>query len=55
MAKAAADVNYQPTEAFRRLPNFKSYQQLWEEKYKNKIFLENMPDEPPGVGRLSMV
>ena len=39
MAKAAADVNYQPTEAFRRLPNFKSYQQLWEEKYKNKIFL----------------
>lgn len=39
MAEAAANDNYQPTEAFRKLPNYKNYQQVWDEEYKNRIFL----------------
>ena len=39
--KMAEDANgsYQPNEAFRRLPNYKSYQQVWDEDYKNRLFL----------------
>jgi cytochrome c biogenesis protein CcmG, thiol:disulfide interchange protein DsbE len=39
MAESAASGNYQPIEAFRQLPDYKSYQQLWDEGYKNRIFL----------------
>jgi peroxiredoxin len=39
MAEAAANGDYQPTDAFRKLPNYKSYQQVWEEEYKNRLFL----------------
>jgi hypothetical protein len=39
MAKAAADASYQPSQAFARLAGFKGYRQLWEESYKNRLFL----------------
>src|SRR5580765_69827 len=39
MAKLAADATYHPTEGFSKLSNYKGYQQLWEDKFKNKIFL----------------
>jgi len=39
MAEAAADAGYQSTEAFRRVRDFKTYQQLWDGNYKNRIFL----------------
>jgi peroxiredoxin len=39
MAEAAANGSYQPTEAFRQLPDYKSYQQIWAESYKGRIFL----------------
>lgn len=38
MAEAAADSGYQPTEAFRRISDFKGYKQVWEESYKNQLF-----------------
>ena len=38
MAEAAANSDYQPTEAFRRLADFKGYRQVWEESYKNQLF-----------------
>lgn len=39
MAEAAANENYQPTEAFKQLPDYKTYRQLWDESYKARIFL----------------
>jgi peroxiredoxin len=39
MAETAANGDYQPTEAFRQLPNYKSYQQVWQDDYKNRLFL----------------
>ncbi|MFN2532508.1 MAG: TlpA disulfide reductase family protein [Pyrinomonadaceae bacterium] len=39
MAEAAAIGNYQPAEAFQQLPDYKSYQEVWNEGYKNRIFL----------------
>lgn len=38
-AEAAATANYQPTEAFQQLPEYKSYQQIWDESYKGRFFL----------------
>jgi peroxiredoxin len=39
MAEAAATGNYQPTDAFKRLPDYKSYQQIWDDSYKGRVFL----------------
>ena len=39
MAEAAAGGDYHPTADFAQLPDFQSYQRVWEEKYKNKVFL----------------
>jgi len=39
MAELAAGGDYQPTEAFRQLPDYKSYRQVWNEDYKNRTFL----------------
>ena len=39
MAQAAANPNYQPTAEFQQLPNYKSYQQIWDETYKGRMFL----------------
>jgi peroxiredoxin len=39
IAEAAANASYQPTAAFLELPGFKSYQQIWDETYKGRIFL----------------
>jgi peroxiredoxin len=39
MAEAAANANYQPAAAFQQLPDYKSYQQIWDESYKGRIFL----------------
>lgn len=39
MAELAAGGDYQPTEAFRQLPGYKTYRQVWEEDYKNRTFL----------------
>ncbi len=39
MAEAAAGGIYQPTEAFQQLPDYKSYQQIWDDGYKGRIFL----------------
>ena len=39
MADAAANGSYQPTEAFRQLPDYKSYRQIWDDSYKARIFL----------------
>lgn len=39
MAEAAANGSYQPTEAFRQLPDYKSYRQVWDESYKGRMFL----------------
>lgn len=39
MAELAAGGDYQPTEAFRQLPDYKSYRQVWDEDYKNRTFL----------------
>ena len=39
MAELAASGDYQPTEAFRQLPDYKSYRQVWDEDYKNRTFL----------------
>jgi len=39
MAEAAAKSDYRPTPDFSQLPNFKSYQQLWDDTYRNKLFL----------------
>ena len=39
IAEAANNESYQPTDAFRQLPGYKSYQQIWDESYKGRIFL----------------
>jgi hypothetical protein len=39
IAELAAQSGFQTTPEFRRLATFKSYRQLWEETYKNKVFL----------------
>jgi peroxiredoxin len=39
IAEAAANGNYRPTEAFLQLPDYKSYQQVWDDSYKGRIFL----------------
>lgn len=39
MAEAAANSNYQPAAAFQQLPDYKSYQQIWDESYKARVFL----------------
>jgi peroxiredoxin len=39
LAEAAGSGDYQPTEAFRQLPDYKSYQEIWNESYKGRIFL----------------
>jgi peroxiredoxin len=39
MAELAASGSYQPAEAFRQLPGYKTYRQVWEEDYKNRTFL----------------
>ena len=36
MAEAAANGSYQPTKAIQQLPNYKTYQQVWDEDYKNR-------------------
>lgn len=38
VAEAAAGTDYQPTKAFRRLSDFKGYQPVWEENYKDQLF-----------------
>jgi len=39
MAEAAANDSYQPTEAFKHLPDYKTYRQIWDESYEGRIFL----------------
>jgi peroxiredoxin len=39
LAEAAATQGYQPTKDFQKLADYKSYQQLWDETYKNRIYL----------------
>lgn len=39
MAEMIAKSDYQPSLTFQRLKEFKNYKELWEEKYKNEIFL----------------
>ena len=39
LAEAAASDTYQPTEAFRQLDKFTSYKQVWDDEYKNRLFL----------------
>jgi hypothetical protein len=39
MAEAAAGPGYQPTPAFLKLPGARSYRDLWETTYRNKVFL----------------
>ena len=39
MAEAAASANYQPTKEFERLPDYKSYRQIWDDGYKGRIYL----------------
>jgi len=39
MAEIAATEKYQPLDSFTKLPDYKSYQQAWDDEYKNRIFL----------------
>jgi len=39
LAELAASADYQPSAAFRQLDGFQSYRQLWDDTYKNRIFL----------------
>ncbi len=39
MAEAAAKGNYHSTDAFTQLPDYKSYQEVWDESYKGRTFL----------------
>lgn len=39
MAEIAGTEKYQPLDSFARLPDYKSYQQTWDDEYKNRIFL----------------
>jgi hypothetical protein len=39
MAQIAASAGLKSTEPFRALPGFKSYQELWDENYKSRVFL----------------
>ena len=39
LAEAAAASGYEPIKGFQQLENYKGYQQLWSEHYKDQIFL----------------
>ena len=39
MAEAAANRSYQPEDEFLQLPDYKSYQQVWDDNYKGRMFL----------------
>ena len=39
MAEASVKEDYQPSEGFKRLPDYKSYRQVWDDDYLNRLFL----------------
>lgn len=39
MSEMVSKTNYQPSQSFKKLKDFKSYKDLWKETYKNEIFV----------------
>lgn len=39
LAEATATSSYEPLKGFQQLENYRSYQQEWDEQYKNRLFL----------------